>query len=233
MTEMRARFGIVVASLGRVESLRSLLETLEAQTSRDFIVSVCAQKNAECIRSALDDVMRRSGLPVEFVDDSASRGAARGRNIAARALSDSVEYLVFPNDTSLYPPTLLEELAKELDGSRAGSLGVVDDTGWTAPLPTPGTPLSRANAWVVHMMGFVLRREAFEELGGFQECLGTGAQSPWQSGEDTDLVLRYLATFRGDDFLWIPRLAVKRHADGRGLSRRERRSKLRAYGRGY
>ena len=84
-------------------------------------------------------------------------------------------------------------------------------------------------------MGLLIRRSVFEELGGFDPDLGTGAPTPWQAGEATDLLLRLverrpeLATA----FDWLPPgVSVGGISDASGLSSQERRRKLRAYGRG-
>ena len=80
-------------------------------------------------------------------------------------------------------------------------------------------------------MGLLMRRSVFDEVGGFDPDLGTAAPTPWQAGEATDLLLR-MAERRPDlasGFAWLPSdVTVGGIADPSGLSRRERRRKLRA-----
>lgn len=226
-------WGIVVTTLGRPEPLARLLDSLAAQTYRRFVVAVCAQGRAEEVRELVESAARRHGLDVRFVAGDRT-GAAAGRNLAAGLLPDSVDHLLFPNDTSTYEPDLLARLAERFPGSVAGALTVVDDFGPKLAIAGPGTRLTRRNAWAVILMGLVIRRDAFRELGGFDETLGTGAATAWQSGEETDLLLRLLAA-RGADlpFVWAPDLVVQGVPDTWRLRPADRRRKLRAYGRGY
>jgi hypothetical protein len=223
-----ASFGIVVTTIGRVSPLEALLDSLLAQTSRPRSVAVCVQGNLADIQHML---LRRDDLaPLGVVVTTSDRGASLGRNVAARALDHTAEYLLFPNDTTIYPPDFLADLASRIGTSRAGCVTVVDEQGPKFTLPDDR--LSRDNAWNVILPGLVVRADVFDELGGFDEELGTGAATPWQSGEETDIVLRLLEQDRDAEFLWMGELSVGGISDSLALSMAERRRKLRGYGRG-
>jgi GT2 family glycosyltransferase len=47
---------------------------------------------------------------------------------------------------------------------------------------------SKTRSWCIF-----LRHEAMKEVGSFDENMGIGAPTPWQSGEETDYLLRVMA----------------------------------------
>ena len=224
--------GLVVSTLGRAEPLERLLRSLSAQVrSEDRIVLVAQDR--------FDDVER---LVERFRDDAfridvttSARGASRGRNAGVAALPPGERLLHFPNDTTWFPDGSLDAIRSAASDVAAGALTVVDEHGPKFELPDHGTRLDRWNAWNVIEMGLLMRRSLFDELGGFDPDLGTGAPTPWQAGEATDLLLRLLERRPdlADGFGWMPHdVAVGGIADPSGLSNAERRRKLRAYGRG-
>ncbi len=77
----------------------------------------------------------------------------------------------------------------------------------------------------------LVRRAVLERIDGFDETLGVGAPTPWQSGEGQDLLLRAIAagyacwydpTVYGHDVTWEERstprqIANKARGYGRGM----------------
>lgn len=141
--------------------------------------------------------------------------------------------LLFPNDTTWFPDGVLDRL-RTLDGSlEIGALTIIDEHGPKFELPPAATPLDRSTVWSVIEMGLVVRRSRFDAVGGFDDTIGTGAPSPWQAGEATDLLLRLRDAGLTEDFTWLSSdCFLGGVADSRGLAPRERRRKLRGYGRG-
>jgi hypothetical protein len=227
------KLAFVVTTLGRVERVERLLGSLAGRlVPGDALVLVAQDRRAEV--EALVGGFAAGGASV--VVTSSARGASRGRNAGVAALPPADDpLLVFPNDTTWFPEGAVERLRALPGGFEAGAMTVVDEHGPKFELPAAGTALDRWNVWNVIEMGLLLRRSVFDELGGFDPDLGTGAPSPWQAGEATDLLLR-LGSRRPDlaeRFGWLPAdVAVGGIADASGLSANERRRKLRAYGRG-
>lgn len=224
--------GLVVSTLGRAEPLERLLGSLAGQVLPDDRVVLVAQDHVSEVER-LAEHFRGDSFAIEVT--TSPRGASRGRNAGVAALPPGERLLHFPNDTTWFPDGSLELIRSEAPAIEAGALTVVDEHGPKFSLPASGTPLDRWNVWSVIEMGLLMRRSVFEELGGFDPDLGTGAPTPWQAGEATDLLLR-LAERRPDlarAFGWLPAdVTVGGIADPSGLSAHERRRKLRAYGRG-
>jgi len=222
---------LVTATLGRLDQLQRLFESIGDRLQRgDELVVVAQERVAEV--EALAARYRASGLPVTVV--TSDRGAALGRNAGVAALTRSGDpLLVFPNDTTWFPPGSLEALRSLPDHMRVGAVTIVDETGPKFVLPDPGSPLDRLTVWTVIEMGLLVRRRDFDAAGGFDPAIGTGAPTPWQAGEVTDLLLRLQRAGLADEMRWMPASVwFGGIADAYGLSRHERRRKLRGYGRG-
>jgi hypothetical protein len=224
--------GLVVSTLGRAEPLERLLGSLAPQLrTEDRVVLVAQDRVLEV--EALARRHRDEGMHVDVI--TSERGASRGRNAGVAALPRGERLLYFPNDTTWFPVGSLDAMRVRGEHVQVGAVTVVDEHGPKFRLPPAGTPLDRWNAWSVIEMGLLIRKSVFEELGGFDPDLGTGAPSPWQAGEATDLLLRLLERRPdlAEHFDWMPAdVAVGGISDPSGLSTAERRRKLRAYGRG-
>lgn len=224
--------GLVVSTLGRAEPLERLLRSLAPQVRPEDRLVLVAQENLDAVER-LAERFRADDFAIDVT--TSERGASRGRNTGVAALPPGERLLHFPNDTTWFPDGSIEAIRASAGDVAAGALTVVDEHGPKFVLPEAGTPLDRWNVWSVIEMGLLMRRSVFDELGGFDPDLGTGAPTPWQAGEATDLLLR-MAEQRPDlatAFAWLPpAVTVGGIGDPTGLSKQERRRKLRAYGRG-
>ncbi|WNM24732.1 glycosyltransferase family 2 protein [Demequina capsici] len=222
--------GIVVSTLGRVEAVDALLSSLEGQCrDGDRVVVVAQDRPSELARLVARHA--DAGLPVAMI--TSARGASRGRNAGAALLDRTVDVLHFPNDTSRYPRGALDALRGAVAATPLAALTPYGGDAPKAVLPVTGTPLDRYNAWSVIEMGLVIRADSFAELGGFDAEIGTGAATPWQAGEATDLVLRAFDRWGPGCLSWLPpTVLLEGIAESHGLNPRERRRKLRAYNRG-
>jgi glycosyltransferase involved in cell wall biosynthesis len=223
---------LVVPTLGRVERLRRLLDSMAGRLRAGDELIIVAQRDRDEVERLVADFDAGDARVVVTTSDP---GAARGRNRGVESIDGADPLLVFPNDTTWFPPDVIERLRGLPVAFEAGAMTVVDEHGPKFVLPAAGAPLDRWTVWSVIEMGILVRRRVFDEVGGFDPELGTGAPSPWQAGEATDFLLR-LATRRPDlasGFDWLPPdVVVGGIADAHGLERSARRHKLRAYGRG-
>jgi glycosyltransferase involved in cell wall biosynthesis len=199
-------FDLVVATVGRTEELAGLLDSLRAQTHRDFRVVVVDQNEDDRVEPLL------SGSSLEIVRLRSARGLSRARNAALPQLRADV--VAFPDDDCAYAPDLLARVAGRL-AERPGLDGVTgriaDAEGrGSASWETDGALLDRSNLWNRASSATVfLRRELVERVGPFDEELGLGSGKPWESGEEIDYLLRALDA--GARIEYDPSLVV-RHA---------------------
>ncbi|MGT2425284.1 glycosyltransferase family 2 protein [Amnibacterium kyonggiense] len=223
--------GIVVTTVGRRAALMELLESI-APDRESLAVAIAVQGGDARLAPDLEDAGRRLGL--DLTVGRSSGGASAGRNDAAAWLDDRCRVLAFPNDTTRFPDGTVAALVRAVsdDAFRAGAMRVDDPYGAKFELPDPGTALDRRNVWSVILPGLLMRSDVFASIGGFDESIGTGAPTPWQSGEETAILLRHLESGAAD-FRWLPQIAVLNPHDTTGLDSQRRRRKLLGYARGY
>lgn len=232
-TQIAAPLAFVISTLGRTELLAILLTSLQGQLLPGDQVVVVAQGNVCEVQTLCASF---PALPLTVA--TSAKGASRGRNLGVGLLPAGDFVLHFPNDSTWFPDHVVAGMrdAASREGFRMGCATVLDDRGLPKRvLPPEGAPLTQLNAWQVLEAGILIRRGEFERLGGFDVSLGSGADTPWQSGEGTDLVLRALAGSPPltHAFVWLPRtVALGGVAEDHGLTTAARRRKLRAYGRG-
>lgn len=230
-----ARIGVVISTLGRIDALDQLLADLAAQTVLPVAVAVCDQSefsvatSAEETRRVSEVCSKYTGvLDIRLV--STQRGVSRGRNAGIAALDGTVDYFLFPNDTSRVPPDFFATFAP-LDQAEVVAAQYQDSSGLRREQGSGLVAIDKANVWHVMEAGMLVRSDVLEAVGGFNEELGSGAASPWQSGEGTELLLRLGR--EGARIQFDTRLIMGGVPESAGLDSTARHRKLRAYGRGY
>ncbi|MED5814339.1 glycosyltransferase [Mycolicibacterium sp. 050232] len=222
--------GIAVTTVGRWDALRGLLDDLSRQSRPPHAVAI-AHHNAEAA-GELDALVRSFSGKLTITTVVSPRGISNGRNAAAAMLGDDIDWLYFPNDTSRLDDDFLARIAQHTTPDQTVCAAqLVDLEGVRNALPPTGTPLTRRNVWGAIEPATLFRRRDFVQVGGFDPALGSGAQTPWQAGEGTDLLIRLSEL---DDFSidWIHDIAVHAQTEFAHLTPSERRRKIRFYGRG-
>ncbi|GJD52181.1 N-acetylglucosaminyldiphosphoundecaprenol N-acetyl-beta-D-mannosaminyltransferase [Methylobacterium crusticola] len=206
-----ASLSLIVCTLGRRDTLERLLESLRAQTRRPLEILVVDQNPAGYLHPLL---ARYQDLPlVHLVDLADARGLSRARNLGLTIARGDV--VGFPDDDCWYDPGVVETVSRLF--GRDGRHDLV--TGRTADaegadsvsrhLPVSGE-ITRANVFLAgNSNGLFVRRTLASRVGGFDEALGVGAATPYQSGEESDFILRCLAAGGGGRF---ERGLIVRHA---------------------
>lgn len=188
-----ALISMVASTLGRDVEMRLLLDTLTAQDDDRFELIVVDQNADDRLVPILSEY--RGRFPIQHIK-SAEKGLDRGRNLGARHATG--DWLLFPDDDSWYPADFLKTLRRLIATEPADiysgrSLNKDGKEIMVSFLPEDAE-ISRANIWhVLIEWVIVFRAETYRKAGGFDEDLGAGSGTPWNSGEGQDLVLRCLS----------------------------------------
>jgi glycosyltransferase involved in cell wall biosynthesis len=185
---------LIVSTLGRGETIIALLESLRRQTFRDFEVIIVNQNDDERLATLLAD--RDFGFALHHLRSPGERGLSRGRNRGWRASTGSL--ILFPDDDCWYPADFLERIVAEMSlaGADVMSGRAADEHGRSinGRYCESKAVIDKANVWTTQIEWVVMfRRYVLEKVGGYDENVGVGAFSAWQSGEGQDIMLRALA----------------------------------------
>jgi GT2 family glycosyltransferase len=188
-------FDLVVPTLGRSDELARFLDALDAQSYRSFRLIVVVDQDG---RAGLEPILAayRDKIRLDLVESA--RGLSRARNVGLRQLAGDV--VSFPDDDCWYPPDLLQRVADTLERNPAwdGVTGrTIDESARSSVMLWQKEPglITRENVWRTAItVTIFLRRALVEQVGFFDEALSLGSGTPWGSGDETDYVLRALAS---------------------------------------
>lgn len=183
---------LIIATVAETPHLPRLARSLAAQTSADFEVIVVNQGAPSALDAFQSIVSERVKLRVV----NAERGLSRARNIGLAQAQG--EIVAFPDDDAWYPETLIEDVVFHFQSDR--DLGLLTcATRDEHNQLSNGTFLSERakivaeNVWKAgNSNGIFVRTVLAKAVGGFDETLGVGANTPFGSGEETDFLLRLL-----------------------------------------
>ena len=185
-------FSLIVATIERVSELDRLLTSLDAQSYPDFEVIIIDQNKDGRLRPVLQ---KYGGITIRHLQSEP--GVGRARNVGLREAKGDI--ICFPDDDCWYPASLLESVRGWLEQHRefeAVFTIMRDEKDQPVGPRWPRGPVlvTRRNVWdsTIVVSGF-LRRAVTDAVGTFREDIGVGAQSAYQSGEETDYFLRALA----------------------------------------
>jgi len=221
------KFSLILATVGRVQDVYRFLESLDAQTYRDFELVVVDQNEDDRLVPILQRF--QSHFPICHLRYY-GRGLSRARNEGLKSISGDI--VAFPDDDCLYPPNLLEKVARWF-AEHPERHGLTGRSVTDKATPSSGRwdraagDVDRYNVWRRGISFTIfLRKKVVETVGSFDEKLGVGAGTPWGSAEETDYLIRALeAGFR---IFYDPTLTIT-HPDKTPEVSLER---VRSYGRG-
>ncbi|NHO31226.1 glycosyltransferase family 2 protein [Acetobacter fallax] len=185
-------FSLITSTLGRQDILGRLLASLEKQSFRDFEIIVVDQ-NPE---GYLDDVIARYTGSLRLTHLRSPKGLSVGRNAGLKVATGDI--IAFPDDDCWYGPETLAEVT-ELFRNYSGYDMLVgrttDAEGRNSIVPSlpRDCDIDRINVIdAANSNTIFMRRVAEAGTGLFDERLGTGGTSIFQSAEDRDYIARAL-----------------------------------------
>jgi glycosyltransferase involved in cell wall biosynthesis len=186
-----AYISLIVCTVGRQDVLHRLFVSLCRQDFRDFEVILVDQNPP----GTLDSLVAQYGgkLPISHI--RSARGLSRARNVGLAQACGTI--VAFPDDDCWYEPDTLKNVVElfkqELDIATGRTL---DEKGVPSVSPFLSGParITRSNYLLCGNSNSIFaKRAAFERIGGFDERLGVGAPTIYQSGEEADILLRAIA----------------------------------------
>ena len=220
---------LIVATLNRVAEVDRLLGSLDGQNYKQFEVIVVDQNPDDRLVPAFE---RHPGLVIKHL--RSQPGISRARNAGLRAVEGDI--IAIPDDDCWYPEQLLGQVAVWFRSHpEFGILNVVKRSAENELVgpnwPTAALNCTRADVWRCAISSAIfMRRSVCDAVGDFNEALGVGAASRYQSGEETDYVLRALE--QGFQMWYEPSLTVH-HPPLHSIDRVRRTSYRFALGAGY
>jgi glycosyltransferase involved in cell wall biosynthesis len=195
----RPEIAVVVCTRNRPDSLGRTLESLSAQTHRQFEVIVVDQSEDDRTRHVVEGVSRRDGRFRYLHLDTP--GLSRAYNVGVRASEAAL--LAFTDDDCTAPAEWLDSIVAAFAAdpdvlllygqvTLPPEIGPDGERGGVTPtLHIPErTVLARGRPFRVFGMGanFAARRQVFQLVGPFDEVLGGGG--PLESSQDFDFMYR-------------------------------------------
>jgi GT2 family glycosyltransferase len=223
-------FSLVVATRYRSKEVTKLLDSLVAQTYKDFDVIIVDQNDDDRLQPVLEpyaETLRLRHLR------SKTSGKAAANNVGLSICEGDV--IGFPDDDCWYAPDLLSRTADAFDahpewdaltGCEAPSK---DSVRYDRFDQVPGQVV-QDNVMRRHIsFAAFFRKKATAGLF-YDERLGIGAETIWGSGEETDFLLRFIK--RGRWVQYEPTLVVYHPDWGKGPYTMQAIAKARRYGMG-
>jgi glycosyltransferase involved in cell wall biosynthesis len=213
---------------GRRDPFARLLDSLAVQTSTAFELVVVDQSGSDEIGVSLKSCS--AGRGVRHI--RSEKGLSRARNTGLRHAQGDI--IGFPDDDCWYDRGVIERVRQFFEQRKIDVLTgrTVDREGnesLSAHRPESGI-VDRFNVFESGNSNTLFARTAvIKDVGGFDETLGVGAQSLFQSGEETDLLLRCLS--RGYQLYYDRDFIV--HHDQVDISPSRRIARARMYSPGF
>lgn len=219
---------LITSTIGREAPLARLLSSLRAQTNIAFELIVVDQSDDGRIARQLEDVA--VGQSVRCF--SSGRGLSKGRNLGLQQARGEV--VGFPDDDCWYGSDVIARVQRHFDHSASCVLtGRTTDRDGVESVSAHRAESGAVDRYNVFTSGnsntLFARTSIAREVGGFDESLGVGAATPFQSGEETDFVLRCIG--RGYQPQFVHDFVV--HHDRIDGSRTAQIARARTYSRGY
>ena len=189
-----ARLSLLCCTVGRTDKLGRLLDSLALQTFRDFELVIVDQNEP----GVLDPVLAPFADRLDIRHVRSARGLSRARNVGLAHCRAPL--VAFPDDDCWYPAALAERVAALFDANpqagvftgRTVDASGVDSLGLFL---AADAEITKSNVWLSgNSNSLFVRTDIARRIGGFDESLGVGAASAFKSGEETDFLLRALAT---------------------------------------
>jgi glycosyltransferase involved in cell wall biosynthesis len=200
---------LIFATIQRTEEVENFLCKLLEQTYKEVEVILVDQNFDDRLIPTISKFKGQTPI-IHIVSQS---GLSKARNAGLPYAKG--ELIAFPDDDCWYPPNLLSTISDyfsnnlDWDGiTGIASSGKNNSSIWKWDRD-PGR-CTLTNVWQRGMsITCFLRRRVIDKIGLFDEELGLGSSTPWQSGEETDYLIRAIQA--GFHIQYLPEKMVYHH----------------------
>lgn len=203
------KFSLIVPTLNRVQELERFFQSLSIQDYTKFEVIVVDQNDDDRLDNLIQNYQQE--FPILHLRESI-RGLSRARNIALPYAKG--DFIAFPDDDCIYSQGLLKKVARffdlypQWDGLVSRIFDLNEDE--NAFMNCGDDESGEMDFWKAYRVavscGIFIRSTVAASLR-FDERLGVGSGTKWQTGDETDFVFRALK--RGYRFYYQTGLTVR------------------------
>lgn len=221
---------LVVATVGRQYELARLLDSLSKQTVNNIEVLIIDQNQDDRLRTIVHQSAEK--LLLRWV--RTAPGLSRARNQGIKLARG--EIVGFPDDDCWYETDTVEQCILRLHQNQQleGITGITLDAESKPSAGRFDKYPGLVDSWNVWRRGnsatLFCHTTTARLVGGFDESLGVGSETPWGSGEETDFILRCLAA--GAKIMFDPSFII-RHPQTKLDKWNPIRRRFYSYGRGH
>ena len=207
MSPTNPRVSLVVSTIGRPEQLERLLSSLEQIQEPSQVELILVDQTTD---QSSAQYLRQRRLPFQVQITTSPRGLSIGRNAGLNLAT--AELVAFPDDDCWYEPDTISLAVRFLDANPniSGVSGIqrtVDGRDSMLRWAPTSRWITRNNFYRTAISSTLfLRTVHVRTVGGFDPTLGAGSTDGYMSGEESDLVLKLLAT--GNKLRYEPRIVV-------------------------
>lgn len=191
------KFSLIIGTFNRCQNLEECLKSISKQKYRNFEVIVVDQNKTLQTKKVVDKF--NSEINIKYIHTNV-KGLSHARNMALSKASGS--YVCLIDDDAIYSPNYLNRLNKILNklpgkiinGKIWNPITKKDFVNYSSLANNKKLSL-RQIIRNCPSPGLTIPMKVFEELGGFDENFGVGAE--FGAGEETDILLRaYLKGYK-------------------------------------
>jgi glycosyltransferase involved in cell wall biosynthesis len=183
---------LIVGTVGRAQELDRMLASIEGQSLKSVELIIVDQNADDRVKKLIEG--RKP--PLRYVHVRSARGLSRARNLGINLASGDI--IGFPDDDCWYPGDLLLQVKEWFDRHQTYDFfccAAQDESGRevASRWPRHSQAIDRDSVLrACASASMFIRKAALDRIGGFDESMGLGAATPFQSAEDSDLALRCL-----------------------------------------
>lgn len=181
-----------MATIGRIEEVNRFLMSLENQTYKNFELIVVDQNQD----NRLESILIKYKYKFNILWLKSEKGLSIARNVGLKYITGDI--VAFPDDDCWYPSDLLEKVVAKFHSNPKldGLTGrVIDENGHEScgNFLKRDVAVNKYNVFRTSIsITIFLKKEVVIAVGDFNPMLGSGSVSIYQSGEETDYILRAL-----------------------------------------